>query len=76
MPMFKRGNDVADYPESLRGFLTEHGWQAIDEVPAEAAPAESTDEHDEVPAPVEQPEADTETPAVPTTAPAADNTQE
>lgn len=76
MPMFKRGNDVADFSEELRGFLTEHGWQALDEAPADAVVVESTDEHDEPPADPAS-EADVpETPAVPTTASPADNTNQ
>lgn len=59
MPMFKRGADVAEYPEELRGFVTSHGWQAVDDAPAAPSPA-----------PVAAPE----TPAVPTTAPADINT--
>ena len=61
MPMFKRGADVAEYPEELRGFVTSHGWQAVDDAPAAPIPAAPAE-----PAP--------ETPAVPTTAPADINT--
>lgn len=43
MPMFKRGADVADFPEELRGFVTSHGWQAVDDEPDEPlAPAPQT----------------------------------
>lgn len=60
MPMFTRGADVADFPEELSAFLTSHGWKAVDDEP-EPAPVAAA-----VPAP--------QTPAVPTTAPADDNT--
>lgn len=63
MPMFKRGADVADFPEELRSFVTSHGWAAVDDAPN--APEQAA-----APAAVE----DTpKTPAVPTTAVADDN---